>query len=418
MKLNFKHFFLTSFQKNIATLFSGTIIAQTINVIGALFLAKMYAPELYGAYSVFLSFIGILTIINSLKLEYIVITDTSDIKSVNTLNTILIIIIFISISHLLLFNLFRAFFLEHGIIYIILLFSSIVSLLLSNVKLLESYATRVLWFKKIANARVIMAVCTVLFQFILFYFSENGLIYGYASAALITFLFYLLILKKNIKIPDYQLLKKTLKNHKNILRFAFPSGLINAIANYILPILILSYFTAAASGVYALSLKIVSVPLFVISSSVSQVYFQKASDFFNHSKHKLYDFTKKVAVTNILIMLAILLIINTLGIYLLDLFFDKSWNNLSTYILILSFFVMGQAAFSPISSLIVIVNKMHIGLFFNITLAFINLIAIYIGYTFNNIIYTVLIFSIVGGLSYFILLIYFLSLLKTYKNEN
>ncbi|MDY7394417.1 oligosaccharide flippase family protein [Aureibaculum sp. 2210JD6-5] len=417
MKLNYKTFFSTSFQKNIATLFSGTVIAQIVNVIGALFLAKIYAPELYGTYSVFLSFVSILTIINSLKLEYIVITDKSDKKSENMVNAILVIIALISFFYLIFFIFFRAFFLEHAITYTILLYSSVSSLFLSNSKLLESYATRKSKFKNIANARVLLSICTVLFQFFLFYISENGLIYGYSGAVFITFLFYYLTSKKIIGKPNMKLFKETIKNHKNILRFAFPSGVINSIANYILPILILAYFSVAQSGVYALSLKVVSVPLFIISSSISQVYFQKASEYFNHAKHKLHNFTKKVAFTNILIMLGILLIINTLGIYLLDIFFNKDWDNLTMYILILSFFVLGQAAFSPISSLIVIINKMHVGLFFNIALALVNFIAIYIGSIYNNIIYTVLIFSIIGGVGYFALLIYFLGLLKTYKDE-
>ncbi len=417
VKFNLKLIFTTPFQKNIATLFSGTLLAQLINVIGALFLAKIYAPEFYGAYSVFLSFVSILTIVNSLKLEYVIITDKSEEKSNNMVNAILIIVLIVSAIHLFLFALFEDFFFKHGIIYIILLLSSITSIFLSNAKLLESYATRKSWFKNIANARVLMAICTVLFQFVLFYYSVNGLIYGYTGAVLVLFIFYIFISKNIIKKPDLKLFKNTIKYHKNIIRFAYPSGLINGVANYILPILILAYFSAAESGVYALGLKVVSVPLFIISSSISQVYFQKASDFFNHAKYKLYDFTKKVALTNILIMLAILLVINTIGIYLLELFFDKDWENLSIYIVILSFFVLGQVAFSPISSLIVIINKMHIGLIFNITLAFINFIAIYVGQLYNNIVYTVLIFSIVGGLSYIILLIYFLSLLKTYKKE-
>lgn len=79
---------------------------------------------------------------------------------------------------------------------------------------------------------------------------------------------------------------------------------------------------------------------------------------------------------------------------------------------------MGQVTFSPISSIIVITNKMHIGFVFNVSLALINLIAIYIGSLYDNITYTVLLLSIVGGLSYVVLLFYFLSLLKTYENEN
>lgn len=417
MKLDYKSFFITPFQKNIATLFSGTFLAQLINVIGALILAKIYAPELYGAYSVFLSLVGILTAVNSLKLEYIVVTDKSDKKSLNMVNTIIIIVLIMSIIFLSLFSILKSFFFEHGITFFILAFSVLSSFFLSNSKLLESYATRVSWFKNIAKARVLMAICTVLFQFILFYFSKRGLIYGYTIAVFIVLLFYLFISKGIIKSPDLSLFKTTLKSHKNLLSFALPSGAINSIALYIMPILLLSYFTVADVGVYALSLKVVSVPMFLISSSVSQVYFQKASEFFNKSKNKLYDFTKKVAFINVSIILAILLFINTLGVYFLELFFDKDWENLSTYILMLSFLVICQTAFSPISSLIVVIRKNHIGLSFNIILALLNFIAIYIGNLYGNITYTVLFYSISAGMAYLILLLYFLSVLKNYKNE-
>lgn len=417
MKPNYKSFFISPFRKNIATLFSGTFTAQLINIIGALVLAKIYAPELYGAYSVFLSMVGILSVLNTLKLEYIVITDKSDKKSKNMVNTILVIVLIVSVLFFSLFSILQLLFLKHGITFFILAFSVISSLFLSNAKLLESYATRISWFKNIAKARILLAICTVLFQFILFYYSEHGLIIGYTAAVFIVFLFYFYILKKTINKPDLTLFKATLKNHKNLLNFALPSGTINAIALYIMPILLLSYFSAANAGVYALALKVVSVPMFLISSSVSQVYFQKASEFYNHSKDKLYGFTKKIAVVNVLIILTILLIINTLGIYLLELFFDKEWNNLGTYILILSFLVICQTAFSPISSLIVVIHKNHIGLIFNITLALLNFIAIAIGYAYQNITYTVLFYSIAGGLAYIILLVYFLSVLKTYEDE-
>lgn len=373
---------------------------------------------MYGFYSVFLSFVGILTIINSLKFEYIVITEKSEKESINTINTLLIIILLISIFHFVFFNIFRSYFIEKGIVFSLLIFSTITALFLSNSKLIESYNTRRSLFKSIATARVIMAVGTILFQFTFFYYSNNGLIYGYLCAVIITFLFYLNSLKRTIHFPQIDLFRKTLRSHINIFRFAFPSGLINGIAIHIMPILMLSFYSASSSGIYALSLKIVSVPLFLISSSVSQVYFQKASDYNNNSKHKLFDLTKNMVISNISVMVIILILINTIGVYLLNLLFDNNWENLSQYILILSFFTFSQSSFSPISSIIVVTNKMHIGLIFNISLVIVNFISIYIGNIYNNILITILLFSIVGGLGYIILLLYFLSLLKSYKNEN
>lgn len=416
MNFDFKHLSFTTFQKNIATLFSGTFIAQIISTVGALFLAKMYAPELYGTYSIFLSFVSILTIVNSIKLEYIIVIDKTEKNSINVLNALFYIIFFISLLQILFFTIFKDVLNSSRITYIILILSSIASFILSNTKALESLVTRKSFFKTIASARIITAISTITFQFIFFYYNKSGLIYGYMISAIIVLLFYIFNSKNIFHFPNLELLKNTLKFHKNIVKYAFPSGVVNTIAISIMPILLFSYFSPESSGVYALSLKVVSVPLFLVSSSVSQVYFQKASSFYNTSKHKLYDLTKKIVRSNILIMLVILVLINTLGIFLLDLFFDNNWKDLNIFVLILSFYILGQVSFAPVSSIIVITNKMHIGFIFNICLLFINLIAIYIGSIYDNIIYTILILSILGGLSYIVLLRYFLAYLKKMKN--
>ncbi|MCK0130678.1 oligosaccharide flippase family protein [Flavobacteriaceae bacterium F08102] len=416
MKISDQSFLKTPFQKHIATLFSGTIIAQAINVLGALILAKLYAPELYGTYSSFLSFVSILTVINSLKLEYIIITDKSLDRSKNITEGLVFIVLFICLLHLGFFWISRDYFEAHGFIFLILVASSITSFFLSNSKILESFATRTAEFKTIATARVFTSIAVISLQLLLFGYASNGLIYGYGIAMFLVFLFYAIRLKKDLKRPDFPLFKTTIKSHKNILRFAFPSGLVNVFAINIMPILLLTYFSPADTGVFALSLKIVSVPLFIITSSVSQVYFQKASNYFNTTKEKLYTLTRSVARTNFFIMLGILILINTIGIYFLELLFDKNWDHLREYIRLLSILVLGQVTFSPISSLIVIINKMKIGLIFNLFLVCINLLAIYIGYQIQDILYTVRILSIGGGLGYILLLLYFLNHLKKNKN--
>jgi len=417
LKFNFKELNLNSFQKNIATLFSGTLIAQVISTIGAIFLAKLYAPELYGTYSVFLSFVSILIVINTLKFEYAIVISNKDKDSKNILNGLILFILGIGLIQLLIFTILKVRLSTSSIPTIVFILSIIGAIALSNVKVFESFATRKSFFKTIASARFITAICTVGFQYLFFYYSEFGLVFGYLTSVFIVLVFYLLKTNNLLHFPKFPSLKKQLKQHKNIFKFAFPSGLINTIALHIMPILIFTYFSSKSSGVYALSFKIVSVPLFLISSSVSQVYFQKASELYNTSRHKLYDLTKKLVKTNIITMIVVLILINTIGIYLLNLFFDTQWDGLNMFVLILSFFVLGQISFSPISSIIIITNKMHIGFIFNISLLIINVLAIIIGNYYNNIIYTILVLSIFGGSGYVLLLYYFLKHLKLLKHE-
>lgn len=387
-------------------------------MIGSIYLAKIYAPNLYGVYSVFLSIASILSVLSTFRLEYIIITEKADAKSTNLANTLIFIVAIATIAQLLVYHFTKTLFLNQKLYFSITILSIIAAFLSSNTRVIESISTRKSLFKIIANAKILTTSCTIIFQFILFYFlKESGLIYGYMASALATLIYFYVATRKKINTPNIDLVKATIKKHVNILRFGFPSGLLNTIALNVMPILMLSYFSSAIVGVYALSFKIVSIPLFIVSASVSQVYFQQASEYYNNEKSRLYDFTKKIAISNILIISIILLLINTIGIYLLTLFFDKDWENLRSIILFLSIYILGQSTYSPISSIGVITNKLHISLIFNISLLLINFIAIYIGNMYDNILLTVKFLSFIGGASYVILLIYFLSLLKTYKNE-
>ena len=47
----------------------GTLIAQTIAMIGAIFLAKIYGEEAYGVFGVFISITSITSIVCSLQLD-------------------------------------------------------------------------------------------------------------------------------------------------------------------------------------------------------------------------------------------------------------------------------------------------------------------------------------------------------------
>ena len=117
-------------------------------------------------------------------------------------------------------------------------------------------------------------------------------------------------------------------------------------------------------------------------------------------------------------MAVLLFLINTIGIYLLEFLLNENWENLRLFTLILSFLILARTTFNPISSIMIVLNKNHISLYFNIYLLSINLAAIFIGYYANSIIYTIVIVSIFGGLGYLFLLTYFLKILKKIKRNH
>ncbi len=327
---------LNHFQQSIFTLFKGNVIAQIISVTGAIILAKLFGAENYGVYAVYLSISAIIAIVSTLQLDLGIVITKKDAASKNLANSLFIVVVTVC---LLFFLLIQFIFNDYpfGMDNSIILLSIAAGFLLANNKIFESILTRNKKFNLIARGKIILSMATVSLQALLYlYYPKTGLIIGSLLATLVLLLYYLLVNLNQLKLPSIKLFRQNLIKNKNLLLFALPSNLVNALAIHLLPILILTYFSSAESGSYSLSLKLLTTPLFLISTSISQVYFQKASELVHQSNHELYSLTKSVVKTNLVLFLIILILINTLGIYLLNLYFGSDWENLQSFTLILS----------------------------------------------------------------------------------
>lgn len=397
----------------------GNLIAQIIGVLGTIYLAKIYGEEAYGIFGLFVSILGIVNILNTLQLEKCIIIAEDKKESVFWFNYILKIIPILSIFFIVCVYIISQFSTFGNLnIYVLigLLFCSIVS----SINIVHnSLFTFLKDFKILSNSKVFITLSNLIFQITLyFYYNIYGLILGFVATQTILCIYFFtrnfsqLNLTKEIKTKAY------LNSRKKIIKFLLPANFLNSLALNLMPILILSFFGAAEAGVYFLSLKILGIPLFLISSSVNDVYFKQSSELINTNKIELYKSTKRLIKTNTLIMLTFLITINTIGVFILEWFFKTSWENLNIYIFILSFLMLARITFNPISSLIVVLNKTYEGLIFNSYLFIVNLIAIYLGYYFDNIIITIITLVVLGSLGYLFLLLHFLNHLKYLAKED
>ena len=58
--------------------------------------------------------------------------------------------------------------------------------------------------------------------------------------------------------------------------------------------LVVLFFGVKTAGLYFLAEKLIAIPISLITSSIAQVYFQKATTLFNSNKKNLLDLTIKV----------------------------------------------------------------------------------------------------------------------------
>ena len=400
-------------------MFRGSFISQVIAIIGTLFLAKIYGEEAYGFFGVFMSIISIVSILSTLQLDKCIITSKHKKVSINWFNFLLFLVPLISISVSILLFLISNYFFDKRLDSNIIILATIGSLTFALNLINENYFTFNKQFSTISNARVFLTIGNVLLQFILYtYYSLYGLIIGFLISQLLLLIYYLFKNRIVITTINFKEIKYGIKSNASIVKYLLPSNTINSLANHLMPILILTFFGAKEAGVYFFSIKILGTPLFLISSSISQVYFQKSSELLKENNNELLKLTKKIVTTNLLLMLGFLILVNTIGMYILEYFFNENWNNLRLYTLILSILIFARTSFNPISNLIVVLNKNLESLIFNIYLFIINLIAIYVGYLNNDITVTIFILAIFGGIGYLLLLAYFLNHLKAITKNN
>ena len=398
-------------------MFKGTLIAQIIAVVSSIFIAKIYGSEAYGVLSVFIGFSSILSIFNSLQLDNYLITCKNKLTSTHWFNFLFILIPIMTVLGLVLFLPFYIIVFNKTIpcnIIIIVAFSSI---LLSYNKTHEYFFTRQKKFSPISFSKILIVFVNVFFQFAFYIkFKINGLVYSSFISLIIVTIYLSYKNKSYFKVIDFGTIKRNVTANKSILTYLLPSKFLNNLATQSIPLFIFAFFSVQDAGIYFFSQKILTMPLFIISSSISTVYFERATSLLQSSKKELFNTTQKLIRFNVLTMFLFLILINTIGIYLLELFLTNSWNNLRVYILILSFLVLSRSSFSPISNIIVVLNKNNLSLLFNIYLSVINILASYIGFIKSDLIYTIYILSFLGGLGYITLAIYFLKILKKQSN--
>ncbi len=242
---------------------------------------------------------------------------------------------------------------------------------------------------------------------------SSGLIIGHIFSLVITSA---LNFKNCIKDLNWQFInqKSMVKNFKkyiDFLKFSTLSNLFNSISNIGMTTIIIIFFGAKIAGLYFVAEKIIAIPVSFMTSSISQVYFEKASKLIYNDKVKLLNLTNKIQKNIFYILFPFLITASIFGENIFSLFGER-WAESGLILKYFSVFVLMKNIYSPISHIGDILNKQKILLFFNISLFSFQLITFYFLKEYNDIKVALLTASIFGAIHYLILNAYMKSELK------
>lgn len=322
----------SEFNKNIFTLLSGTIIAQAIPIAIGPILTRIYAPEDFGVFALFLAISSIFGTIVSLRYEMAIMLPKKDEDAINILAIGLIATCFMSLVFLVLIIVFGDFFVarlgnkEIGFwLYLI----PLTVFFLGIFNLLSYFNIRKKNYVNLKNATIIKSIIFSAVQLCLGVIKPGagGLILGDIASKM----FANLQLLKSI-LQDKTLISKIsktkilalVKKYKDFPIYNTISSLFNAVSGQLVFIMLPKIFGFIVSGYFFLPNKMIDLSSALISNSISQVYLQNISENKNKNLQNLSLF-KSTLKKLFLIALCVSVVGYTLSPYIFPFIFGQSW---------------------------------------------------------------------------------------------
>jgi len=324
------------FNRNVLTLMTGTTIAQIIPIAISPILTRIYLPEDFGLFALYLAISGLMAVGATGRYEMAIILPKENSMAVYLiLLSVTILICLVSVG--LLFNSVGYFIYDYNPIYLTI--PLIVSFIgLNNV--LDKYNNRIKDYKMMSYQRLTKtSVESIVSIFSGIIFSlKQGLIYGSILGFLSSFL---LMLSKNHSMLKESIRKSSKKDvgaaahrYKNFPLYNMPHAVLNTFSADIPIFLIPIFFGNTTLGFYAFGLKIVQAPLHLISMSVHNVLSQKMAEMHSNKKdlRPIFWQTLKKLVWVVIIAIPFILFADKI----FALVFGKEWREAGEYIQLLS----------------------------------------------------------------------------------
>ena len=234
-----------------------------------------------------------------------------------------------------------------------------------------------------------------------------GLILGHLVSLITVTFFNLRQLLKDIdlKVVNQKSMKRNFKKYIDFLKFSSISNLFNSCSNIGMTTLIVIFFGTKTAGLYFLAEKLIAIPLALITSSISQVYFEKASKLFHADRIGLLNLTNKIQSNIFYIVFPFLAICSLFGQELFSIF-GSEWGEAGIILKYFTVFILLKSIYSPISHIGDILNKQKLLLFFNMSLFICQLSSFYFLKEYNDIKIALLTASIIGAIHYMLLNLY------------
>lgn len=349
---------------------TGTGLAQAIPIAISPILTRLYTPEDFGVFAIFMASSSIAAVLVTGRYELAIILPESDRDAFH------IVTLSVCLSCLVSALLF----------FLVIIFNSEITSLIGTEEIsnwlywvplstflmgiytsLNYWSNRKLNYRRLAISRVVQTASSSVPQLALGFMKSGsaGLVGGQLTGQLLASSVLAGLIyredKNQIKKLKYKRLLVLSKKYLNYPKFMIAGQLMNSISSS-LPLFLLSIlFNPAIAGFYSLSQRVLVAPISLIGSAIGDVYRGDASKIYRENGNCLLIY-KKTFLKLSLLSLIFILPIFLFGEDLFTFVFGEDWREAGKIASILSIMVFFQAVSSPLSLTILFADLQRIDL--------------------------------------------------------
>ena len=409
----------SEFSRNVLTLMTGTTIAQAIPIAISPILTRIYTPEDFGVFALFVAVGSIVGSLANGRYELAIMLPRKDEDAINIAALGLIISICMTLVFLVLVAFFNeqiAELIGNKEIAFWLYFMPISVFFAGLWNVLNYFNNRRKNYKDISNAIIIKSIIAAMIQLGVG-FTRDGA-EGLISGHLISQFFANTKLALNItkdKILLSRISKAKMialaKRYKNFPKFSMWAGLVNILSYHLANILISTFYSVGTLGFYSLVHRVLGIPASLIGASISQVFFQQAMLEKQQTGKVIITFNstvKKLVIVGLPLFGILFLVVEDLFAFV----FGEQWRIAGVYAKILIPFFFVSFISGTVSAILSIFQKLKSELYINISLIVTLTMLMALINDFELFLYA---FTAVNSILYLIFLTYYYSLSKGEK---
>ncbi|UPT77635.1 oligosaccharide flippase family protein [Sulfurovum sp. XGS-02] len=292
----------SEFSRNVVILMTGTTIAQAIPIAISPILTRIYTPEDFGVFALFVAVASIFGSVANGRYELAIMLPRKDEDAINIFALGFIITSFISLFLLFLVILFNDYFtalFNNDEIGLWLYFVPISVLLTGLFNILNYFNNRIKNYKDIANATILKSIVLAITQLSIGFIKQgvSGLVSGQLFSQLVANTKLLTnIIKDKVLVSKISKVKilALAKRYKNFPKYSMWAALANTLSQHLTNILISTFYSISTLGFYSLVQRVLGMPAALIGGSIGQVFFQQATKEKQQTGRAIKTFNKTV----------------------------------------------------------------------------------------------------------------------------